>query len=347
MTSIPARRILAAAQKGARDDVKKMFLGASDRIGGILRRSAQSDGTINRRNEAAILREAGQVIDRLFVGVDGRSAFADDGVTPLAEFPRILNKWYGFVTAATIRQSGKWMKSHTPDDVYAWLQKAKRPPIQETILPVDAVGRILAEYDTMHTWVDPNGYVLSQRIWKADLATRQKIDTILADGIRNGTGALQLSRLLEQFLVPGRAAVRTDRPYGTDASYDAMRLTRTELTAAFGRVTLLSGRLNPYVDGIIWQLSGSHPEPDQCDGYAAGSPYDFDKVPYYPSHPFELCVLLQKVADTPQEVTDELRDYLDGGQDAPLTPAASDLLIQIILGAYLYNLLQQFFDNAA
>lgn len=345
MTSIATRRILAVAQKGAREEIKALFLAASDRISGLLQRNSLPDGTINRRNEAAILREAGQIIDRLFVGPDGRSAFADDGVTALAEFPRILNKWYVFVTAAVVRQSKRSMKSVAPEDVFNWLAQAQRPPIREVVLPIGAIGRILAEYDTLHKWVDPKGYILSQRIWRTDLATRQKIDTILADGIRNGTSALQLARQLEQFLVPGRAAVRTGRPYGTDASYDAMRLARTELTAAFGRVTLLAAQLNPYVDTITWQLSGSHPELDICDANAAGSPYPLDGVPVYPAHPHELCVLLQNVSATPQQVTDELRDYLNQGDDAPLTPASDNTLLLTILGSILYSLLQVYFGT--
>jgi hypothetical protein len=117
----------------------------------------------------------------------------------------------------------------------------------------------LAGYDPPHLWVDPNGYRLSDRIWRTAGATRRKVDAFLEDGIAQGRGSLKLSRDLERFLHPGRQLVRTKTPYGTDASYDAMRLARTEISRGAAQAHETAARANPFVSGLRWKLSPQHP----------------------------------------------------------------------------------------
>jgi len=303
MTTIAGVRALPQAQKGFRLGAKRIYRTASERITAMLVRSAGRDGIIEPRQERVITRAAGEIIQSLFVGSDGRSAYADDGATPLAAYPRLVNSWVGYVTYRAVHAHYDWMRRTLPDDVFRWLARARRPESVREMIDVSArmlpgfLPNALAQYDPLHRWVDPNGYTLSDRIWRAGGDTRQRIDAILSEGIRNGEGALQLSRKLEQFLLPGRAQLRTYKPYGVDASYRGMLLGRTEIARAHGEATLISARLNPYVSGIDWALSASHPKMDICDqlatiGMGGGrlkEPYDLYGVPGYPPHP--QCVL--------------------------------------------------------
>lgn len=149
-------------------------------------------------------------------------------------------------------------------------------------------------YDALHLFVDRDGYRLSDRIWRADQRTRNRIDELLAHEVRQGTAAVDIAKLLEQFLIPGREQIRTTKPYGRDGSYDALRLARTEITAAAGRATMGAAAANPFVNAVAWRLSGSHPDGIDCDceqnavdesaGLGPGV-YPLDKVPRYPAHP--------------------------------------------------------------
>lgn len=131
--------------------------------------------------------------------------------------------------------------------------------------------------------------------------TAQQIDQLLQESIAQGTASLTLSRQLEQFLLPGRALQRTNRPYGTDASYNAMRLSRTEITRGFSVATKAAGMANPFVTRAYYHTSSSHPEVDICDEFEAeseandGFEPDACPVPGVDSHPNCLCYVTHGV----------------------------------------------------
>lgn len=304
---------LSIAQRGARRDLRALFKTASDQIAGVLIRSQGSSGVIPPRMEVAVRRSIEPIILALFVGGDGRSAFGEDGVTPLSPYARLLNKWYVYVTVKQARLHGAWLRRNLPEDVYGWL--ASRPistVVRETENPflrrddesvADHIQRLqdlrifrpnpLAEYERLHTWVDPNGYRLSDRVWNTADATRRQIDLLVADGIRQGMSAVDLARLVERFLNPEAAAIRTRTPYGADGSYAALRLARTEISRAANQAAFISAYLNPYVGGFDWALSPSHPKMDICDQYATigmsgqrlKPAYPLASSPVPPAHP--------------------------------------------------------------
>lgn len=334
MPDIAGARALPSAQRGMKRDMRLMFDRAGAQIRGILSRYEQN-GSIPVRYVDTVSDQCGQIVLRLFVGADGRSPYAQDGATPLAPYPRLLNKWYVYVMREVMLAHQAFMKRNLPDDLYAALSRAQQT--RETITPVPQTNQIIADYDPMHTFVDPNGYTLSRRIWQNGRKTQERIDALVSEGIRLGLPSTEIATLVERFLAPDRAPIRTKKPYGQDGSFDAMRLARTEITAAHGRVTVLASQLNPYVDTITWRLSPSHPRSDICDTLAARSPYPKTSVPRYPAHPHCLCVLLSNVTKTPAEVSKELRDWLDGGNPAPLTPANALGLLLTLLGGYLFQ----------
>lgn len=374
MRPIGGNRILASAQRGFRNEIKPVFLSTAQQIGGILTGVADRDGIIPRNLESQVVRRAGEIVQRLFVGFDGRSAFGSNGVTAQAQYPQILNKWLVFVTAKTVYTHRDWMQKNIPEDVYTYLAtKRSRPvPIKEQENPFlrrddetveEHIERLralrifdpnpLAEYEPAHTWVDPNGYVLSDRIWNTSIETRKKVDNILREGIRNGTAARDIAKQLEQFLVPGRALVRTNRPYGSDASFDAMRLARTEISRAAAQAAFISAYLNPYVGGMDWALSPSHPRIDICDDLATigkggerlRDPMAMTSTRLPPAHPHCLCRAQAYVTDTPEVVTQQLHAMMEDAEQQLLipviTPAQADTFIQMLLGDVLAILVPQ------
>ncbi len=145
-------------------------------------------------------------------------------------------------------------------------------------------------YAPFHEWVDPNGYRLSDRVWRTSVDVRARIDRLVDYHISQGTGAVEIARLMEPFLTPGAQGIKTKTPYGTEGSFSARRLARSEISAAAGRATVNAASVNPFVESIQWVLSGSHPESDECDANARGGVngdgiYPVADVPRYPNHP--------------------------------------------------------------
>ncbi len=218
----------------------------------------------------------------------------------------------------------------------------------------------LAEVDPLRRWVradrwtDPKGYDLSDRIWQNALRTRQKIDALITDALRTGQSALDLSRLLEQFLLPGRAPLRTDKPYGIDASYDAMRLGRTEIARAHNQAAWLSSYLNPYVETIdVSRSPWGDPLCPVCPEHATiglsgerlRPPYPMESADIPPWHPHDMCFVVPRVADDPATVTRRLSQAMDEARELHIdpywTPAIGDNFVEMLLGRAIYDLLKQ------
>ncbi len=340
MAEIAGARALYSAQSRFRKRAIALYQTTAQDVGSVLASSAGFDGRIPADQEDEAVGAAGEVMQRLFVGRDGRRAYDRDGVTALAPFPQALNEAVAGVTTDVVLAHYAWLQRHLPDDVFAWLASAR--PVAEQVAAADVFRPDpLAQYDRLHRWVDPNGYRLSDRVWQAGVRSRLRVDALVAEGVRNGTSALDISRAIERFVLPNRAPLRTAKPYGTDASFDGMRLARTEITAAHGRTTLAAARANPYVDRVDWRLSASHPKTDHCDANAAGGPYTLDRVPSYPDHPFCLCCLITLVTASPAEVTAQLRAMIDSGQPPPYaTPANPRDFLSALLGPVLLALVE-------
>lgn len=184
-------------------------------------------------------------------------------------------------------------------------------------------ANMVARFDNTRSWVDPNGYRLSDRLWNAGDADRRQIDRIIKDGISRGLHPLQMTAALEAHLTPEGAFGDAFRPEGmarvTSASgltrtpyvnrglpnqrsvgkgnYAARRLARTEVSRAYNETARLAAMDNPFVESIRYALSPSHPEPDICDIHAKADPigegpgiYPKNTTnPSIPAHPQCLC----------------------------------------------------------
>ena len=343
MTNIASSRVLYQTLKEVNADLDQMLREASQQIAGILAQNAVN-GVIPTSRRDLVLDQAGAVISNFFAR--GRSVYATDGVTPLTRYATILNYRLALVIARTIAAHTLYLRRRLPEDLTRWLATA-RPITQEQV----NVTNPLAGYDAPHTWVDPNGYRLSDRIWWRGQNIRLKIDALLTDGIRSGRSALQMSKDLESFLMPTRRLRRTNKPYGTDASYHAMVLARSEISRAASEATFAASRANPFVSGMDWRLSARHPKVDICDqlatigmsGERIKDPYPLESAPMVvaSSHPACLCANLPAVTESADDVIASLRAELQAAKPAPLTPVSATPFMRTLVGDYLTSLVSR------
>lgn len=304
----------------ANAELARLFADLSAGIAADLNRAADADGVIPRAATYDLQRRTNERVIALFFG-RGRAGqlapfetLANGRVMPLAPYTRVLWAAIAAATRLPVAQNAAMLARALPAGVLAVMSQATEDPFAAARAEVAELEvfrpNVLAKYEAPHTWVDPNGYRLSDRVWNTSAHARQQIDMFLEAGIREGKGALQMSRELERFLRPDRVNLKTSAPYGRTASYDAMRLARTEITRAHTEAQRVAGAMNPFVQGLQWVLSPSHPKPDICDEYARGGPngdgiYSLETVPSVP-HPACLCYRLNAIVDNPQAVIDEL-----------------------------------------
>jgi hypothetical protein len=176
----------------------------------------------------------------------------------------------------------------------------------------DRAARVAA-FDETRTWVDPNGYRLSDRVWRNGASLRVALDRTITTAIADGTSALRLAAQLERYISPAYARTRFRNgklvltgQTGGAGSYPARRLARTEITRAHGVATVKATAAIPGAL-VAWRLSGSHPEADICDRNAANGPYEPERIPGYPAHPQDLCTLTTVFAKSDAEIVAELR----------------------------------------
>jgi hypothetical protein len=122
-------------------------------------------------------------------------------------------------------------------------------------------------------------------------------------------------------------------------------LARTEITAAAGRSTINASLINPYVAGIKWNLSLSHPCCDICDDLAAGGEdgdgvYPKNDVPSYPAHPHEICYLTMVETTAPASVNADWEARIDLGTAEAVAVRGAfylDWLIPALLQGWIIN----------
>lgn len=131
-----------------------------------------------------------------------------------------------------------------------------------------------------------NGITLSQRIWRDSERSRVGLDNAINSGLLLGKSAREISKDVSGFLRP-------NVPGG--ASYAAMRLGRTEVLNAYHTTSINNYKKTPWVNRVKWNLSGSHPKPDECNEFADNTDgYLPLEVPDKP-HPQCLCYITPMV----------------------------------------------------
>jgi hypothetical protein len=173
--------------------------------------------------------------------------------------------------------------------------------------------RALAFYSPPHRWVKPDGYRLSDRVWNTDQETRVKLDAFLHDAVRNGMSSVDIARDVERFLQPGVGLTRTRKPYGRNLSYAAMRLARTEISAAYAQADMAAARANPFVTQYQPKRTSGGKPCDICDPIVDAGPYDIQDdtgvPPFHPNCMDTVYMIMQEdTADVIERLRAELKD---------------------------------------
>ncbi len=300
------------------------------------------EGVIPSRFRSALLRLVGDRVQRLYVGTDLRSPFAEDGITPLSPYARLLNESFVEVITETVLRYQTQLRNTLAPDLFNRLADARTSNVVTELLDNLTSGSV--DYITPYTWVDGKGLVLSDRIWNVSIEARRSVETVISRGIREGWGAQKIASELERYLIPD-ANASTRLPYGTNASYPAMRLARTEIARAMNEASLVSFRLNPYYSRIDVVRSGrGDPNCAICARHASINisgarvrpSYDPDTVPGVPLHPHCKCVY---VPDHESALSaEQIRARLE--QSEPfINPASGQSFIRVLLGQVLSLLL--------
>lgn len=363
MATIAGQRVLYTTLRQMQQDMAGLFGRLAQQASIQVLTAASADGSLSEAQGRRVRARIGQIINNMFVGGDGISPFADDGVTPLAAYPRLLNGYLATVIIEVVDKHAAYMARVTPPDVQDMLAiAAKRRDVSE--MRVSEQGRDgfyenlrifqpnpLAFYDAPHIWIDPNGYRLSDRIWRSGQETRLKLDRILSQSLNEGRGALEIANLIEDLLVPSRRRITTTKPYGERyqgrVAYDAMRLARSEIARAHGQAAKAASVANPYVEFIDWRLSAMHPRVDICDIIAGEGPYPVGSapVPVQDSHPQCMCALVPQTHRAPSSVTAELRAALQEAEAEFLRPVLTPLQTQQFKAWLLGEAFEQLISN--
>lgn len=134
----------------------------------------------------------------------------------------------------------------------------------------------------------PGTNVTTERRFKTIIEGSQRtVRNIINVGMESGTPSWEIAKQIEAYIKPElktglRVAPWTiaRRELGRPVSYipkgipagsveyNAMRIARTETVSTYQMAPYLAHKDKWYYNGIKWVLSGSHPEPDECDDYA-------------------------------------------------------------------------------
>lgn len=152
---------------------------------------------------------------------------------------------------------------------------------------------------------------LSKNVYNNRALTSGKINRIINSGLASNKSALEMAKDVKGFISPST-------PGGVD--FAAKRLARTEINNAFHTTSVLTASEQPWVDGVKWHLSGSHPKPDACNDYADKDSYHLGAGVFtagkVPGKPHPQCLCYTTTITTPDK--EFVNNFKNGKYDAYL-----------------------------
>lgn len=347
LTPVNLKTVVPAATRRFKNTYKDIIQSAVSDLNLTLFRYQSNDGTLLTRYRSQILKQVGDRVQRIYVGADLRSPFDEDGVTPLSPYAAALNDAFIEVTAVTVQRYQTQLKNTLPPDLFERMAQATTSNVIVELLDTLTSGSV--DFITPYTWVDARGLQLSDRIWRTSLEARRSIDEVVTRGIRRGLNAREIASQVEKYLQPDITG-QTKLPYGTSASYPAMRLARTEIAHAMNEVSLVAIKLNPFYNRVDVVRSGrGDPKCIVCRDHATISisgqrvrpPYQFDDVPSVPIHPHCLCSYSPAGEDADSsEIRTKFEDW-----EPYANPASGDYFAKLLLGTVLSLQLSRVLSN--
>lgn len=171
---------------------------------------------------------------------------------------------------------------------------------------------------TFELWkyYEKDGLKLSERIWKHAKDLSRQLQKQILLSVQTGMSARRLAdqilQTAEQQIAipkylqkqmasadPERIARQIEKYIRKKQRYNAMRVARTEIQRMWRADYVQLAKQLPFVKGIKWNLSASHPKVDICDEYATADVglgpgvYPPEAVPNmgHPAHPNCICYL--------------------------------------------------------
>lgn len=159
---------------------------------------------------------------------------------------------------------------------------------------------------------------LSQRIWNYGEDFEKDIQYTVNQAILKKKSAIELAKDLEKYVLD---PAKRDTTWGLcypnlknkKVDYNAMRFARTSINHAYQNSSIQSSNMNPFVEGIEWWSARIHGRTCELCMERHGQIYPVDDVPL--DHPNGLCTMIPYIPKSLIEVADELRDWVDGGNN--------------------------------
>lgn len=149
-------------------------------------------------------------------------------------------------------------------------------------------------------------FPLSERIYRTQVWMGQRVQAKINSALARGLTPRQFANEAYDWFSP-------NTPGGM--RYASMRLARTEINNAYHAIAVNAAAEKPWVTGMKWHLSGSHPKADECDELAHEDKFKLGPGVFPPKdvprkpHPQCLCQVTPVVVDE-----DEFLDNLVGGR---------------------------------
>lgn len=148
---------------------------------------------------------------------------------------------------------------------------------------------------------------LAESVYNNAALTSGKVDDIVTSALARGASAAELAKDVRGFINP-------NTPGGV--RYASMRLGRTELNNAFHASQIQQAQKSPWVTAVMWNLSGSHPKPDECNEYADDTHFTGGEAGQFkpmevPSKPHPNCLCYTTTVDVGR---DEFIKQFETGQ---------------------------------
>ena len=162
---------------------------------------------------------------------------------------------------------GRVILAGRADAVAAAAEHALSPQLLRSVMPAAdadylvraAIAQAREGVATVEARATLSRIPLAESVYRNRELTNGRIDRIVDEALARGASARELANDVRRFVRPDvRGGIK----------YAALRLGRTELNNAFHAQQVVSGVQTPWTTGLRWNLSGSHPKPDECNEYA-------------------------------------------------------------------------------
>jgi len=172
-----------------------------------------------------------------------------------------------------------------------------------------------------------DGIGLSARVWDAVSASSNKIRDVIASGLAGQLSAVEMSKLLEQYVNPVEYHIWNNAKikellgdgyaaWNKQVNYEALRLARTTITHSATTIMKQASITNPYLTSFKWH---SVHAPGRTCGICAdrdGQIYTPQELPY--DHPNGLCWQEPVLSKSLSKIGDEVADWVHGGENEML-----------------------------